>query len=190
MALAMKPATASRFDDLEALLGPKRSPDAAACWCLPYRLGYADSAKVPAAERRARARELVAHRPAPGLIGFDGDEPVGWVSLGRRSEFAELAGDAYPPAEGDPWAIVCIRVRGGKRRRGIGRALLHGALGYLRSRGGGPVEAYPVDPDGAIAPVLAHPGLRAMFAREGFEPAGAVVVPSSSPPRIVMRRRL
>lgn len=33
------PATAERFDDVETMLGPKRGPDAIACWCLTYRLG-------------------------------------------------------------------------------------------------------------------------------------------------------
>ena len=56
--LRITPATIEHFDDLELLLGPKKSPTAQACWCLSYRLGYKASAKLDAAARRAEVAEL------------------------------------------------------------------------------------------------------------------------------------
>jgi len=50
--LRITPATIEHFNDLELLLGPKKSPTAQACWCLSYRLGYKASAQLDAAAPR------------------------------------------------------------------------------------------------------------------------------------------
>jgi GNAT superfamily N-acetyltransferase len=67
------------------------------------------------------------------------------------------------------WAIVCFLVRPGYRRRGVARALLHGAIDCARSHGAPAIEAYPVDPGGKrIDASFAYVGTLPMFEQEGF----------------------
>ena len=56
---------ASVFDDVAAVLGPKR-PDASVCWCLSYRLTSSkENRELVGPARGERVRELVAQEPPP-----------------------------------------------------------------------------------------------------------------------------
>ncbi|WP_132993618.1 GNAT family N-acetyltransferase [Gordonia zhaorongruii] len=193
-AFAYRPATQELFDDVEEMLGPKKRPDAAACWCLTYRLGNVESQKLDPPGRRAAVFELCGARPEPGILVYDSSadgvigDVVGWAGVARRSLIAALADEqAFPRmADGDPWTIFCLRTRGGRRRQGIGQQILSSAVDFARESGAGVIEAYPVDPEAHIAPIYAYPGFRSMFERAGFtvrDRAGRV---PGGPPRVAM----
>ncbi|MFC6468969.1 GNAT family N-acetyltransferase [Gordonia humi] len=188
MPVTFRPATQDVFDDVETMLGPKRRPDAVACWCLTYRLGFGESSVLDAAARRRTVHEMCGQHPEPGILGYLDGEVVGWAGVARRSRVHGLDDEAAYPAvaAGDPWTIFCVRTRGGRRRKGIGQQLLHGAIDFARGHGADIVAAYPVDPAERVSPILAYPGVRAMYEREGFiEVAPAAPVPGG-PSRVAM----
>lgn len=183
------PATAERFDDVETMLGPKRGPDAIACWCLTYRLGSRASGKLDAAARKAAVHDLCSHSPSPGILAYLEDEVVGWASVAPRSQVAELADPTTYPRVDDvePWSIFCLRTRGGKRRQGIGQQVLRGAIDFAWSNGAEAIEAYPLDTTEKTAPVFTYPGLRSMFEKEGFTKVADTESVIGGARRVVMR---
>ena len=191
--LRITPATIEHFDDLELLLGPKKSPTAQACWCLSYRLGYKASAKLDAAARRAEVQQLCQAEPAPGILAYRTDDDgtstvVGWAGVAPRAEVAELSTAAYPhSADDNPWSIFCLRTRAGMRKRGIGQQLLTGAINFAFDNGATVIEGYPLDTDDKVAPIFAYPGFRRMFEREGFVKVADTTSVLDGVPRILMR---
>lgn len=126
--LRVVPLASERWPDLEALFG--RSGASYGCWCMFFRRSSSEMAKATAADNRAGLRALSDAEPAPGLLAYDGEEPVGWVGLGPRSGFERLVRSRFlaPVDELPAWSIVCFYVARGRRGQGIGRALLAGAV--------------------------------------------------------------
>ncbi|MCF8569574.1 GNAT family N-acetyltransferase [Gordonia sp. HY002] len=183
-------ATQDVFDDVETILGPKRRPDAIACWCLTYRLGNREAARLDAPERRQAVFDSCGRRPAPGILAYDtAGDVVGWAAVARRGAIAALADHTtFPPiGDGDPWTVYCLRTRGGRRRRGIGQRLLQAAVDFAVDNGADVVDAYPVDPVGTVSPIFAYPGIRSMYEREGFTVAGPAGAVPGGPGRVAMR---
>lgn len=83
MDVEIRPLTGSTWDALAALF--REGGDPRWCWCQHWRLRSKDmaAAKVPQLRERLRAQAL-SDQP-PGLVAFDGDRAVGWVSLGPRT---------------------------------------------------------------------------------------------------------
>lgn len=193
MALAVHPLTPDRFADLEAIFMAKGCAEARGCWCMYYRLRGGSYADLDRAEikgqRRQALRDLATRDPPPGLIGYRGATPVGWVSLGPREDYARLAHSPTMRAvDTTPvWSIVCFVVPSQFRGQGVARELLAGAIGYARRHGVRLLEAYPVDHDTHPAPHAPWFGTKAMFDDAGFievarrKPARPVV-------RLVLRR--
>lgn len=107
MSLDYRPATQAVFDDVVEMLGPKRRPDAQACWCLTYRLGARAAARLDAGERRERVFELCGRRPAPGILSYAEGEVVGWAGVAPRSQVAALQDPTVFPRvdDADPWSM-------------------------------------------------------------------------------------
>jgi len=189
VSLRFAPATQDVFDDVVEMLGPRRRPDAAACWCLTYRLGAPVAARLDAHERRARVFELCGRTPAPGVLAYDGQDVVGWAGVAPRSQVAELHDEAVYPRvdDADPWSVFCLRTRAGHRRRGLGRQLLAGAVAFARDNGADVVEAYPLDTDRKVDAIFTYPGLRSMFERAGFVKVADTRSTVGGVPRVVMR---
>ncbi|HAN23899.1 MAG TPA: GNAT family N-acetyltransferase, partial [Microbacterium ginsengisoli] len=61
------------------LVGAK-SPKARVCTCLGYRLPSRETRELDAAGAAAVIRSWCAVEPAPGVVAWDGDEPVGWAA--------------------------------------------------------------------------------------------------------------
>lgn len=66
MAIEVRPAVV--FEDVSAVLGPKRS-DATVCWCLSYRIPSAQNLSLRGSERGELVRKLVAQDPSAGCCG-------------------------------------------------------------------------------------------------------------------------
>lgn len=155
---------------------------------------YRESGKVavppgvkPSEYRRRRLMDLAASGTPPGLVGYIGDEPVGWVSLGPRPVFLKLArSPLLKPVDDTPvWSLVCFVVAGPYRRRGVAEALLHGAVAYALEQGAEILEAYPVDKPESGRDDSMWFGSKSMYDRAGF-----VEVARRRPERPIVRLRL
>jgi GNAT superfamily N-acetyltransferase len=72
------------------------------------------------------------------------------------------------------WAVTCLLVRTGFRRRGISRALAAAAVDHARRQGARALEAYPMvlPPGHEVLPVELHVGTHAAFAEAGLAEVG------------------
>jgi GNAT superfamily N-acetyltransferase len=196
-ALTVRPLTAARVDDVKTVT---RGTWGSQCWDLFPRLTgpqqralrIAGSA-TPAVERRRReilAKLARRRRSSAGLVAYLGGEPVGFVSLGPRLDFARIAGSrATPPLAEANWVIPCITVRRGHRGQGVAVAMLHAAVAYAGVRGAPGVEAYPRAGAARVHDDYAFIGTEAMFRKAGFRRARGVMkdLPKGWTPRVTMR---
>jgi GNAT superfamily N-acetyltransferase len=143
--------------------------------------------------RREEMTRLVGRRRAPGLLAFEGDEPVGWIAVAPRSELGRIkASRATPPVdEQDVWVIPCITVRKTARGRGIGEALIKAAVEYATKQGAAIVEAYPRAGGGRTRDDNVYFGTEPLYRRAGFELVRGPLEgrPRNWPPRVAMRAR-
>ena len=189
--LTLRPLTKARWPDLEAIFEAKGCSMARSCWCMFYRGGGKSVMTRPGSNERARAKRaleaLAAHDPPPGLIGYRGSTPVGWVALGPRESFAKLEKSrVMKPVDAQPvWSVVCFVVPSAFRGQGVARELLAGAVAYARKRGAHLVEGYPVDKDQPAAADASWFGSKRLFDQAGFEE-----VARRRPDRPVVRLRV
>ncbi len=148
----------------------------AGCWCMYPRLTDAQMRELPgsdsASQRRRNAMtKLARRRRAPGLLAFEGDEPVGWVAVAPRSELARIeASRAMPRVDDeDVWVIPCITVLKAARGRGIALALIRAAVAYATEKGAPAVEAYPRAGAARTGDDNAYFGTEPLFRRGGFQ---------------------
>jgi hypothetical protein len=117
MAFDVRPA--SEFDDVSVVIGPKR-PDANVCWCLSYRIPSKLNKELQGKARGKYVAELCDRDLAPGVIAYDGDEPVGWAGVAPRSELNSFArkNSKIPHLDDQPvWTVWCFRTVAGNRGR-------------------------------------------------------------------------
>ena len=193
MTLEVKPLTGETWDALAELF--REGGDPRWCWCQHWRLRSKDMAAAKVPQLRARLHDQATSPEPPGLVAFDGERAVGWVSLGPRTDFERIVRSRVIPTIDDRpvWSIVCFAVSSTARGQGVARALLDAAIAYARERGADAVEAYPVaiDGDDAINADAAFTGTLPMFERAGFQVvADRASDPSSSNRRVVVRREL
>jgi GNAT superfamily N-acetyltransferase len=187
------PLTSETWDALTVLF--REGGDPRWCWCQFQRLRSKDMAALNVPELRERLHEQARSEQPPGLVAFDGNRAVGWVSLGPRTDFERIVRSRVIPTIDDRpvWSIVCFAVSSAARGRGVGRALLEAAVDYARARGAPALEAYPVriGDNEAIHPDAAFTGTLPMFARAGFRVvADRASSPIASNQRVVVRREL
>jgi predicted GNAT family acetyltransferase len=171
--IAIRPLTPSRWPDLEAVFNAAGCSVARGCWCMYYRKsggGPVLGGKARAQANRAALKALVDGGDPPGLIAYRGREPVGWVSVAPREQYAKLArSPVMRPVDGEPvWSIVCFVVPSAHRGQGVARALLDGAIAYARRRGATIVEGYPVDRAQRSRDDAMWFGSKSMFDAAGF----------------------
>lgn len=175
MTFTVHPLTEDRWPDLEALFGAKGCSIARGCWCMYYRRSGKSPDLRPGETQNMRNRRdlraLASQEPPPGLLGYEGGTPVGWVSLGPRQDYAKLhKSPVMKPVDAQPvWSIICFVVPAEYRRQGVAKQLLAGAIEYARERGVQLLEAYPVD--AAVAPHSESLwfGTKTMYDEAGFE---------------------
>ena len=163
-------------------LGPKTWPDFVKivekhngvwgdCWCTPFHTP-GGKGTGSASGNKALKKKLVMEGKSHSALVYDGDKVVGWCLFGPP---AELPGrmSAYGRcdlAQPDR-RIPCFFVDRDKRKEGVARAALEGALLMIAQRGGGTVDAYPLDVHGKpYGSSFLWGGTSTMFAREGFRP--------------------
>jgi GNAT superfamily N-acetyltransferase len=192
--LRIVPANEASWDDLVAVFGT--SDYCASCKCQRFKVpGWFWRDTTP--EQRAemlRTQTACGDPAAPrtsGLVGYLGDEAVGWVAVEPRTAYPKLrtsrvpwSGRAEDKTDDGVWAVTCLIVRKGYRGRGFTYSLARATVGYARARGARALEAYPM---------ITHPGKEITWgelhvgARQAFEEAGFVEVTHPTARRVVMR---
>ncbi len=172
--------TPARFEDVVELFGTRGDPSW--CWCQFFLTTGGDYTRSTDANREA-LRAQAARRPRPGLLAYAQGTPVGWVQVGPRPTYRRWCGNrALRKVTGDDvddtgvWAVTCFVVKVGRRRRGIGAALLEAAVTAARDAGARVVEGHPVDlaarPGGRASSAELYHGVLSTFLDAGFEEVG------------------
>ncbi len=179
--LRVVPANEATWEQIQAIFGTRGA--AAMCWCQRYKLAPREAFRsFPAEERAERLRSQTKPgdpdaEMTTGLVAFRDGEPVGWCAVEPRPAYEALLRVYRTPWEGrdedkaDPgvWAVTCVFVRAGHRRRGIAYALARAAVDHARARGARAVEAYPMlKSAGEITWDEIHVGAASIFAAAGF----------------------
>jgi GNAT superfamily N-acetyltransferase len=198
--LEIRPLTAARVDDAKTVM---RGTWGATCWDLFPRytasqqrdLGIAGGAPGTQAKRRAVLAKLARRRKnSAGLMAYSGGEPIGFVSLGPRHDYAVVErSKATPPVdEVAVWVIPCITVRRGHRGQGVAVAMIRAAVEYAGKRGAPAVEAYVRAGGTRVHDDYAFFGTKAMFDKAGFREVRGVLpgLRRGSVPRVTMRRTI
>jgi GNAT superfamily N-acetyltransferase len=194
-ALKVIPANLASCDDLLTIFG--RRGASATCYCQRYKLAPGEAfSKFPSDERAERLRTQTAcgnpHAAyTSGVVAFAGDEAVGWCAVEPRPAYDGLLRVYRVPWEGRSedrsdagiWAVTCVLVRAGFRKRGVAYALAAAAVEHARSRGARALEAYPMRTEaGEISWDEIHVGAQSIFTA-----AGMTEVSRPGRRRVVMR---
>jgi GNAT superfamily N-acetyltransferase len=179
--ITVRPANVASWEDIQAVFGTRGA--AAVCWCQRYKLAPREGfATFPAEERAMRLREQTSagHPGAAettGLVAYLDGEPVGWCAVEPRSAYSGLRRVYRTPWEGRDedkadetvWAVTCVFVRAGYRKRGIAYALAAAAVEHARARGARALEAYPMRTEiGEVTWDEIHVGAQSIFATAGM----------------------
>jgi GNAT superfamily N-acetyltransferase len=194
--LEIVPANRARCDDLQEVFGARGA--AAYCQCQRYKLRPREAfAKFPVEERAHRLRMQTEcgnprSKTTSGLVAYLDGEPVGWCAAEPRPAYESLLRNNRVPWEGrdedraddSVWAVTCIFVRAGFRRRGLTYDLARAAVDFARERGAKALEAYPMltQPGKDVIWDEIHVGTLSIF-----EAAGLTQVSHPTKRRVVMR---
>ncbi|HEY3926503.1 MAG TPA: GNAT family N-acetyltransferase [Acidothermaceae bacterium] len=192
MLVEVRPATADRWDDINALFA-RRGGGASSCWCQVFVGSPGTGAAGALSKRDALHEEVTRAVVAPGLIAYVDDQPVGWSRVGPRAILPGVLGNralarVLADDEG-AWWVSCFKVDSRYRRVGVGAALLRAAVAYARDQGATSIEGHPVDVASLkaerVSGAAIYTGTVAMFAAAGF-----TEVARTYPTRPVMRLEL
>jgi ribosomal protein S18 acetylase RimI-like enzyme len=195
--LEIRPLTPAHVDDVRTIAA---STFGGQCWDLWWRYtnaqrkdaGIVGGSKEQNIRRRREILErLSRRRHAPVLVAYADKEPVGFVSLGPRSDYDELRrGKTTQPVDDVPaWVIPCITVRKTSRGRGVALALLRAAIEYAGKHGAPAVEGYPRPDERRFSDGAVFMGTESLFKRAGFRKIRGVLPGLERPwaPRVTMR---
>ena len=184
--LTIRPVTPATWADFEALFGDNGAM--AGCWCMWWRVKRKDWEANAYAGNKASMKALVDGGTVPGLLAYDGNRAVGWVSVAPREEFPVLQrSPVLKPVDDQPvWSIVCFYVDKAYRDRGLTGPLIEAAADYARKQGAALIEGYPLDPQGGdTSNVSAFTGFLSTFQEAGFRE-----VERRSPRKPIVRKTL
>jgi GNAT superfamily N-acetyltransferase len=177
--LTFVPANEVSWADLQAVFGTADYPGR--CYCQRYKTdGWHWALSDEVRRDRLRVQTNCGDPDAgstTGLVAYLDGVPVGWAAVEPRTEYPRLfrgptvwRGRQEDKADDGVWAVTCMVVRKGFRKRGITYALAEATVGYARSRGARAIEAYPiiVPPGKEITWGDLHVGSRQVFEDAGF----------------------
>jgi GNAT superfamily N-acetyltransferase len=148
MALTVRPVDAASFADVQKVFGERGH--AHRCQCQGFRQSWHALHTDNVDGRRELLRDQVAE--GHGLLARLDDDPVGWCSLGPRSDYPYLrrpvwAGRSEDKHDPTVWAVTCFVTRVGFRNQGVSRALAAATVDAARDAGARAVEAYAMNPE-------------------------------------------
>ena len=139
-----------------------------------------------------RTADTAESKTTSGLVAYLGKEPVGWCAVEPRTAYEGLLRNFRVPWDGrredksdeTVWAVTCVFVRAGYRRRRIGYDLVRATVDFARERGARALEGYPMltQPEQTITWGELHVGTQRMF-----EAAGFTEISRTTLRRVVMR---
>jgi GNAT superfamily N-acetyltransferase len=182
-ALTWRPLTAANWSDFVALFGPNGA--CGGCWCMWWRMTRREFEARHGEKNRRAMKRIVDSGEVPGIIGYEGCEPVGWCSVAPRDRFPSLdRSRVLRRIDDEPvWSIVCLFVARPHRGTGVARFMVRSAVEYAEAAGARVVEAYPVNPRGrARSSTSGYMGVPSIYA-----PVGFVECARPSEARIIMR---
>ena len=170
--LTFKAVTCLEWPDLERVF--LSVPGSSMCWCMYWRKTRAqwwDNA----VENRADMEKIVADGVSPGILAYDGEEPVAWCSIAPRNEFPGLErSPTLRAVDTEPvWSITCFTIARSHRKLGLTTLLIRAAVEHAVENGAKVVEAYPMTnlPRKRRTVGEAFMGFSTTFERLGFEQA-------------------
>jgi len=181
--LKYHPLTIKRWSDFEELFGEHGAYGG--CWCMWWRCTRREFERQQGEGNRQAMKAIVESGKVPGILGYAEGEAVGWCSVAPREQYESLERSRVLKKldETEVWSIVCLFVAKRYRKRGVGEALIRGAVEYVKGQKGKVVEAYPTQPrEGQLPPVSSYMGTPMMFKRAGF-----VVCARPSKSKVIMR---
>jgi GNAT superfamily N-acetyltransferase len=186
--LEIHPLTPDRWHDFEQLFGERGA--VGGCWCMWWRFSGKVFAENTGETNKIALKNIVSEGREPGLLAYLDGQPVGWVSVAPREEFAARFNNKSPvfkPIDDQPvWSIICFFIDKQHRHQGIAQQLLEAAVEYASDHGAEIVEAIPVDTRTSNAKDAdIYVGTEAMFRAAGFE-----VVARRRPERPFMRKKV
>jgi GNAT superfamily N-acetyltransferase len=178
-----RPLSPDTWSDLEQLFGLPGGSIVCSCWCMFFRKSGRGTGPAGEADKQALG-QLVNDGTRPGLIGYVGGQPAGWISLGPREEYLRLRRSRImkPVDDTAVWSVVCSYVARPYRGQGLQHRMLAAAIEFAREQGVAVLEAYPVETAGRSPDDSMFFGARGLYEQAGF----AEVV-RRSPSRVVMR---
>ena len=186
MKLDFHPLTPDRWDDLACLFGSRGA--CGGCWCMWWRITRSEFERRKGAANRRAFRALVKSGREPGILAYDGDEPVGWCAVEPRERYPVLGRSRVlePVDSVAVWSVSCFFIAAEWRASGLSTRLLRAAAKHVKRRGGRVLEGYPHDLAGGQLPgPFVFTGLLPAFERAGFRE-----VARRSPKRPIVRKRL
>lgn len=163
------PATPDRWDAFETLMGPKGG--VGGCWCMLWRQSPKQQTALKGDGNRKAIKAIFDAGVPPGLLAFDGSDPVAWMSVAPRTGFVRLEKSrVLAPVDAAPvWSISCFLIKRSHRRTGLAVSLLEAAKTMVADHGGAILEGYPVEPRKDPYPsAYAWTGIAESFRRAGF----------------------
>jgi GNAT superfamily N-acetyltransferase len=163
------PVSAERWQDLEALFGPRGA--CGGCWCMWWRLARSQFQRQKGEGNKHSFRQIIEGGEGPGLLAYTGGQPVGWCAVAPRQAYPVLERSRILKRVDDQpvWSVVCFFVTKPFRGKGLTVGLLRAAVAYAKQHGATIVEGYPVAPKSSPMPALfAYTGLTSAFRKAGF----------------------
>ena len=166
--LAYHPLTPDRWGDFESLMGKRGA--CGGCWCMWWRVARSQFNKQKGEANRRAMKTIVDACEVPGILAYEGSEPIAWCSVAPRPAFPGLERSRIlKPVDEEPvWSIACFFVAKKHRRKGVSVKLLEAAVAFAHERGGRIIEGYPVEPLKDQPDAFVWTGLAAAFRKAGF----------------------
>lgn len=164
-----------RFFDHERGVAFADNPAWSKCYCnyyhVPKLIRWA-SLSAPYNREAVKARIEVGEME--GFVAYEGADVVGWVNAQARHKlphcFARfgIAPTPLPCAPYEAAAIVCFVIAPSRRRRGIARTLLRGAIESFAARGFKLIDAFPFNAGDSLLDADYYHGPLSIFLDVGF----------------------
>jgi GNAT superfamily N-acetyltransferase len=167
--LEFHPLAPERWRDFESLFGERGA--CGGCWCMWWRIPRSQFNKQKGEKNKQAMKKLVDGGHVPGIIAYQGGQPIAWLSVAPRESFSVLGGSRIlkPVDEKPVWSVVCFFVTKAHRRNGVSVKLLKAAIDFVREQGGRIIEGYPIEPKKDQPDAFVWPGLAAAFRKAGFK---------------------
>jgi len=167
-----QPLTPATWHDFVQLFGAHGAYGG--CWCMFWRQTRRDFSQNCGERNKIAMKALVDGGVIPGIIAYQGDKAVGWVSIAPREDYSSLERSrTLKRIDNQPvWSIVCFYAP--KNQRGnLMERLLNYAIAYAQAKGAKIIEAYPSISKPQVQPVDLYMGSLNTFLAAGFEEQGS-----------------